>query len=422
MYEDNELVRLWLPGDKTAGRNATHVQVNGMSGAGKSAFFKQSATEILTRRDVVLIVLDPSKGDQTVRFLHGSPAHVVTDMARCKKLLKKLPQAITEQASQLGKWGFDEWVPEAFTGHGMPYVVIWVEEATKLLQSVDKFDTIAQEARSAGISLVLSQQKSTFRQMSTDVRSQLGAAICFGVKEPEDAGYSLSDVTLEAGASPWRWGNRMPGSLYLEAPGVPEERFATPARTYRSSDSALTASIAEHAEQAPALWVPTAEILGLPQHATASDEQEGGSVVPLHTPMPSGDSDEERLDAFEENLEDFDDDPDDAEAGLTPLPGEVETDLDEEIDPDAEIPELTGDSADIDLPQPRPSTAQARANVRAWALAQTGVYRPADVPTELHGRHRSWVVRVLQALAEDGVIDRADDPGTYTRPAHGHAA
>ncbi|GAA4828303.1 plasmid transfer protein TraB [Saccharopolyspora rosea] len=426
VYEDTELLRLWLPGDPKTSRNATHLQINGMNGSGKSAGFKQLATEILTRRDVALIVLDPSKGDQTVGFLQGSRAHLVTDVGACKKLLKALPGVITNRASQLGRWGYDQWVPEAFTKHRMPYLVVWVEEATKLLKSVEKFDVIAQEARSAGISLVLSQQKSTFRQMSTDVRSQLGAVLCFGVKDPEDAGYSLSDETLDAGAAPHRWKNRWPGCCYLEAPGVEEARYPTPARTYRATDEALAADIAACAEHAPDLPEDTAEALGLPQRASdTADDQEGGTVVPMRstTPTRHTDPDVDPLEALDSLQEaDVDDDPDDPEAGLASLPDETETDLDE-VDPDAEIPEVPDTAAQIALPQPRPSLARARANVENWATRQPGVFGPKDVPTDLHGRDRSWVSRMLSALAEEGVIVRADDPGTYrARPARGHAA
>lgn len=426
VYEDTEPVRMWLPGDKTTGRNATHVQINGMNGSGKSQAFKEIAAEILTRRDVNLVVLDPSKGDQTVAFLNDSPAVTVTTFSACKKLVKSLPTAITERASQLGKWGYDQWVPEAFTKHGMPYLVVWVEEASKLLQSTEKVTDIVQEARSAGISLVLSQQRSTFRQMSTDVRAQLGTVICFGVAAPEDAGFSLSDETLEAGATPHRWKNRLPGAFYMEAPGVEESRFSTPARTFRVTDAQLTADIAEHAHHAPAMWAPTAKTLGLRQRAPkAAHDGKEDNVVPLQANTDPDDA-QSRLDAFEDTLEeaDFEDDPDDPEAGLVPLPAEIEADADlDELDPDAELPPITADTATIDLPQVKPSLAQARAALADWIARQTGVFGPKDVPRELHGRDRSWVSRELSALAEQGRIERADDPGTYrARPARGHAA
>ncbi|MDA3644161.1 hypothetical protein LZ318_31885 [Saccharopolyspora indica] len=422
VYEDTEPVRMWLPGDKATGRNASHVQINGMNGSGKSQGFKEIATELLTRRDVNLVVLDPSKGDQTVAFLKGSRAVTVTNLAKCRKLVKKLPAAITERASQLGQWGYDEWVPEAFTQHGMPYLVIWVEEASKLLGG-DTFTTIAQEARSAGISLVLSQQRSTFRQMSTDVRAQLGTVLCFGVNQPEDAGFSLSDETLDAGAAPWRWKNRLPGAFYLEAPGIEEARFATPARTFRAKDTQLTADIAEHGHHAPEMWAPTAATLTLAKLAQgAEDDGKEDNVVPLH---PDEVPEEDLLEDFEDSLDDeddFEDDPDDPEAGLMPLPPEVETDLDD-VDPDAELPELEAGTAAIDLPQIKPSLAQARAAVADWIARQTGVFGPKDVPQELHGRDRSWASRELSALAEQGRIERADDPGTYrARTTRGHAA
>ncbi|SDO94544.1 hypothetical protein SAMN04487905_101205 [Actinopolyspora xinjiangensis] len=419
VYENAEVVRLWLPGDPSVPRNATHVQVNGMNGSGKSGGFKLAATEILTRRDVVLIVLDPSKGDQTVSFLQDSTAHLLTETGRCKKLLKKLPQAITDRASQLGQWGMDQWEPAAYDQHGMPYIVVWVEEASKLLKDVDQFDTIAQEARSAGISLVLSQQKSSYRQMSTDVRSQLGAALCFGVKTGEDAGFSLSDTTIDAGARPEQWQNRRPGCLYLEGPGIDEELFATPARTYTHHDADLTAAIVEHAPQAAELEAATAATLGLPrsprhdhdsnQHSTT--QQDGGTVVPLHTtgrstePTNHDTTVEDDLDQLDQ-LEDHDED--DPDENVLALPEPHEPDL--EVDPDAELPPETNTTA---LPQPRPSLAQARANLHDWIGRQTTVFGPKDVPTELHGRDRSWASRELARLADEGLITPAEETGSY---------
>ncbi|WP_017974399.1 plasmid transfer protein TraB [Actinopolyspora halophila] len=418
VYENAEVVRLWLPGDKSTSRNATHVQVNGMNGSGKSGGFKLAATEILTRRDVVLIVLDPSKGDQTVSFLQDSKAHLVTEAGRCKKLLKKLPQVITDRASQLGQWGMDQWEPAAFDQHGMPYVVLWIEEASKLLKDVDQFDTIAQEARSAGISLVISQQKSSFRQMSTDVRSQLGAALCFGVKSAEDAGFSLSDETLDAGARPEQWQNRRPGCLYLEGPGIDEELFATPARTYLHSDEALAADIAEHTPDAAVLEPATAKTLGLPVHPHHENhssehnttEQEGGTVVSLHSPSRTAEpADHDSVETDLEQLDQLEDhDEDEADEDVIALPEPHEPEL--EVDPDAELPSEINTTA---LPQPRPSLAEARANLHDWIGRQTTVFGPKDVPTELHGRERSWASRELARLADDGVITPADETGSY---------
>jgi hypothetical protein len=268
LYEDAEPVALFLPGDKATHRNTTHLGVMGMNGSGKTAFGKLSWTEILTRRDVCLIVLDPSKGEQSVGFLSGK-AHLVIGEKACRAFAKRLPAAITAHASQLGRWGFDQWTPEVFERHQLPFVVVWIEEAPRVLEDAALLTRIIQEARSAGIDLVLSLQKATYRQMPTDIRSQLGAVACFGVKELEDAAYLLSEDTIDAGARPDRWQNRRPGALYLEGPGIDEDRFAIPARTFTGQDAQLRADITACDELRAALHPITAAALGLPARPDA---------------------------------------------------------------------------------------------------------------------------------------------------------
>nr|BFE53290.1 hypothetical protein GCM10017745_67170 [Saccharothrix mutabilis subsp. capreolus] len=252
VYEDNEPQRIFFPGDKASQRQAMTLIVQGMKGAGKTGGAKNCWTEILTRRDVNLIVLDPSKGEQSVAFL-GDKAHTVIGHRQCEDFMTRVPDVITDRATQLGRWGYDEWTPEVFEKHGMPYLILWVEEATRVLEDAGTLTRIAQECRSAGISLVLSLQKASFRQMNTDVRSQIDGVWCFGVNDITDAAFTLSEQVIEAGARPDRWKNRRVGCNYLEVPGVPEERLVVPGRTFTGTDTERAAVIAAHDDVRPPL-------------------------------------------------------------------------------------------------------------------------------------------------------------------------
>lgn len=395
-YEDTEPVQMFLPGEPESHRNATHYAVIGMNGSGKSHGAKMSWTEILTRRDGGLVVLDPSKGEQTVGFLGDAPYKVVTGAQNCRKTAKKLPKLISDRASQLGKWGYDQWVPEVFEKHGLPYLVVWVEEAPKVLQDAKTLTQIAQEARSAGISLVLSLQKPSFRQMNTDIRSQLGGVWCFGVSDLDDAAYLLSEESIEAGARPDQWKNRRPGCHYLEGPGIAEDRFTTPGRTFDGDDQTLADAIAEHADIRPGVHPIDAAGLGLDTEPT-----DGPETAAHADEADDVDDDEDDLldslaDLDPEEAEDFDDEP-----------PEVPENPEPELAADDEN-ELPTDTATVTLEPARPPREEALRRLRARIdeLVDQGAteftVRDFPEPDRTYGRGRSWVSGELDKLAGPG--------------------
>ncbi|MGO1049198.1 hypothetical protein [Crossiella sp. CA198] len=415
-YEDGQPQCLYLPGCKATRRNATHVVVQGMNGSGKSHGAKLGWTEILTRRDANLVVLDPSKGEQTVKFL-GKHTPVVLGKNRCADVMTRVPGLITERATDLGRWGFDEWTEEAFTRYGMPYLVIWVEEAPKVLEDAKTLATIAQEARSAGITLVLSLQKASFRQMSTDVRSQLGAVWCFGVNSIEDAAFTLSDELIEAGANPAAWKNRKPGANYLEAPGIEEERFTIPGRTFETTNAELAQVLEATAHLRAPLHPDVAKRLGLSTtsaHGTAATSQGGNPMEPSDTFTPHIDPLDSELSDEEEN---------------TPLTGPAnhEPDL-ETVNLDAELPE----AEEAEFGRPRPTREEVRKFMadRITQLLIEGqtriTTRDFHDPERYLGRTRGWVSGELARLATQGQLREVGEDNratVYEIPARdAHAA
>lgn len=115
---------------------------------------------------------------------------------------------------------------------GMPFLVTWMEEAANTLRYLgdSAFTGIAQEARSAGIALVVSLQRPSYDQMSTSTRASLPSVIALGCAA-DDEGFCLPDEVLAAGAHPGAWGNRRPGYCYVVSPGIDEDRYASPGRT-----------------------------------------------------------------------------------------------------------------------------------------------------------------------------------------------
>ena len=242
IYEDGEVAVLWFPAGP--GRNATHFLTAGMNGAGKSAGQSVAITEVLTRSDVIVWAIDPSKGMQTFAPFLPYLDWVEMTMSGGEAMIAALGQVITARANEMGKHGFKNWTPEVFAKLGMPYMVVWIEEAAKFFREGTEMEGLVMEARSAGISVIISLQRPSATSMPTDVREQLGGALVFGVKGGTTADMALPEDVRDAGARPEAWQNRKPGYCYLVAPGVDEERYPFPVRTYYIQDEQIEGTLA----------------------------------------------------------------------------------------------------------------------------------------------------------------------------------
>ena len=339
LYEDGLPAQLWLCGNWTPTRgrdveprNGVHLLIMGISGAGKTITALILAVEILTRADAVMIWVDVVKGAQSAGPVKDAVASFVNDRAAAKQLFVGLRRAVEYRAQWLGERGFREWWP----GCGIPFLVVWVEEASQAIPDSDVVTRLTEACRSVGISLVLSMQRASADNIPSSARSNMGAAMCFGVNEKtggqSDAQFALSEETIAAGARPEAWGTSKPGYHYLEAPGVPADRWSMKARSFYEDDGPLQAAVAAYAHLRPQLDAGTAAAIG--------DVFEAGR--PGRTPAATTAGDVmPRPDDYEDDL------PDDDGDGEWVVPPQPEPDLAERIDPRAPIPEWIG--PDIDL-------------------------------------------------------------------------
>ncbi|MGW2471856.1 plasmid transfer protein TraB [Streptomyces sp. NPDC001665] len=247
-YDDGSPLVVWLPGDPEAGRNAQHFLIAGGTGSGKGDAALNLQTEILSRRDVIMWLSDP-KSFQDFRPLLPAYDWAVEGGSGTEAMVEALQQVIPARTGWLGKHSYRQWTPQAAERQtdpahscrpdntacgceGMPYMVAWMEEAANTLRALgdDAFTGIAQEARSAGCSLIVSLQRPSYDQMSTSTRASLPSVIALGC-DPRDEGFSLPDAVIDAGAHPGAWGNRKPGYCYVVAGGIDPDRYAAPART-----------------------------------------------------------------------------------------------------------------------------------------------------------------------------------------------
>lgn len=407
IYEDGPPAEVWFSGDEGQGRNAGHWQFMGMTGAGKSQGGRVVLTDLMTRRDVAIIACDPSKGVQTFGPILDGIDWAAFTLAECRAVIATLPAIITARANELGKHGYDQWTPEAGAKLNMPYLVAWFEEVAKLFREGEDLLPITQEARSAGVSCVFSLQRSSHTVMDTDVRANIAGGAAFGVNSSVDAGFVLSDDTIDAGARPEQWKNLKPGYCYLEGPGIPEDRFATPVRTYLLDKDYATQVIAAYSSvRFKGLGAVSEQAAG----QVYAGRKRYTSISQAAQPVVET-AGEDGLDADDMALHDtepeYADLPVDIHKPLPPVP----------------------DGMDIELGRPQPETkSREQALEELEQILNEFVDRgqltfgPKDITPELTriGKSASWVRKEFRRLEVEGQLSTTDVAGIYriNVPAH----
>ncbi|MFF4846294.1 plasmid transfer protein TraB [Streptomyces collinus] len=389
--------------------DAIHLLIMGMTGSGKTEGALDVLLELLTRRDVVLWLSDAAKAGQDFQPLLPAVDWAALDMRATGAMVAAVQAAIPARTRWLRDHSYRAWEPAAAERQtdpahscsgsgacgcdGMPYLVVWMEEAAKILREIgeDVFTGIAQEARSAGISLVLSMQRASGYQLSTDTRASLPAALCFGVRG-DDAGFALPEEVLDAGANPAAWGNKRKGYVYLVSAGVDEDLYANPARTFWTGPAgqyeAMARSVVEGFAQVRAALDPV---------TAGAAERVAGELFTGRRQMaaaPAAPVAPELTEAEEELL--------DAE--------------DTDLDATAELPPV---ETVTELPAAKPSTEEARELlcefVEMLAATGGGTVGPADLSPYLEqlGRSRPWVSGELKRLATEGRLAPTAEEGRY---------
>ncbi|GGU20656.1 plasmid transfer protein TraB [Streptomyces daghestanicus] len=423
-YDDGAPLLLWLPGDPEQGRNSTHVLTAGMSGSGKGDAALNLLTEVLSRRDVIVWFSDP-KAFQDFAPLREGLDWGVEGGTGTEVMVAAVQQAIPARTRWLGEHGYRQWVPAAAQQQtspehscrpdgrpcgcaGMPFLVTWFEEAANTLRNLgdDAFTGIAQEARSAGISLIVSLQRPSYDQMSTSTRASLPSVIALGC-DPRDEGFCLPDEVLAAGAHPGAWGNRRPGYCYVVSPGIPEDRYPSPGRTRRFTHRAVpvmellatwaqrNGATADPVTAGAASAVAGTAYTGRTPTSTAAAAG-AGSVPQLHVVHGEGDDMQQHSVHV---------DPEDTG-----------------IDPEADLPEVEqGDDAPIFGQETgrKPSPEEAR-ELFARALAEFEengqmIVGPKDFMDwcDRHHLSRPWVSARLKEAALDGRLEATNTTGRW---------
>ncbi|TQS29105.1 hypothetical protein [Microbispora sp. KK1-11] len=378
-----------------------HLQIMGMSGAGKSIGGCWNILgEAITRTDVAVFAADVTKGTQTLGPLAGALHRLETTTEGARAMLRDLQARVKERTSQLAQLGLQKWKP----GCGLPYWIIWLEECPDILDAMtdpemEKFLSLVKALRSGGGTIVLSLQRSDYTQMPTIARGQL-AKMCFGVENAADASFGLSEAQQDANARPELWAAKQPGMAFLDAPGIDQGRIAMPMRTYawgikdgEFDDELASAAMRNHAAQWPAsakkVDPTTAALSRLSSSPTSAEE--------------TGDETEQEDDVPEDVASEYleTDDPD---------PG-VQAGIDDEI-PDideGEPPWKFAPPGQRMSPEERGAALMKRLQEMWDDGARDFSSGDLRVLWETTDISRAWVQKQLKRLAQAGILGGYDD-------------
>ncbi|MCB5910364.1 FtsK/SpoIIIE domain-containing protein [Streptomyces pinistramenti] len=416
-----------------------HVLVMGVTGAGKSELLRSLVAHLATRRKMSIFLVDLAKGRQTVGHIADGIDWLIQDAKTAKRMLRALPAAIKARGDQLAEEGLDQWTPDS----SLNALLVWIEEAADVAD-FDELEEIARKARSVGIWLGISLQRATWTNVSTDVRANLQATMCFGVNEAGDAGFCLPDRVTDAGAVP-AWGSDRPGYAFATGMGIPDARWTTEVRSGLTERDVLAGLVAAAAPYRDPLDTTTAAALGQAYEqrahrgtnrttpgvqsaapapmtaapATRSATPPAAAAVPgVQDPHSDDGMDDAMDDTFSEaeqvELQDTYDEV------MGAIPGDPEPDADyAHLVLEDDVPDADPDSG-IEFAAPaRPSTEEAReilyGEIDGWMHSQRLEFEPADlIPATLAaGRKRPWLQGELKKLTELGVL-RHDAHGVYT--------
>ncbi|MET7701337.1 plasmid transfer protein TraB [Streptomyces sp. NPDC005485] len=429
IYEDGTVAVLYFPGDEEAARNAMHLLVMGMTGSGKSEGALTALAEVLTRRDVIVWASDPAKAEQTLGPLLPALDWAALDMASTKAMIAALQAAIPARTAWLAKYGYKQWEPacaevQADGSPGMPYLVAWFEEAAKTIRETDDdvFTGIGQEARSAGISIVVSMQRASGNQVSTDTRASLGSSWTHGVRSEGDARFALDDEVLDMGAMPHVWKDKKPGYSYLVANGIPETFWATPLRDYLSGREYLDWVVLTFADTRATADPVTANAAA--KAAGRRYTQRTRHPLPGDTnPQPEEATMPDPARALAAAGFTDDQDQDDTAYGQEDTYDDYDGEDFDDIDPDQELPHPTTLVQFAERPPSQPkiqlSPKQARQAMEELLDEFEGegrtIVRPLDFMEhcDRHGRSRSWVSSQVAAFVLAGRLAETDETGEY---------
>lgn len=399
---DGSDILWWMPGDPSPEkpRPVAHCKTTGVTGAGKTETICTAILDMRWRTDIVPVVGDPAKFQQSFGDIEECLGLAAKTQDEVFQLMENLAGPVVTYRSGLlgslvrsdGTTGYKQWEPECYTLHGVPFVFVNIEEAADVIMGRDEevYEAV-RKLRSLGIKLNISMQTMPHDDIPRKVRGQFSESLAHGQNEYQDAKYSLSEQSLEAGADPTKWKNDSPGSLYAEVSGTDKAHWPIDGRAAYLGAAERRFSI----DGSRQFWATI---------DPGTYERLAFGIDPALMPV---DADEDDAELEGQYLDD------DEEVAMNPYAGVSGADPHEPLTPP---PAGLGGFLFSDAPRTTGlSTEDARARLmnRLEILVRGGqqdvTYDDlADIPEEV-GRTAGWVYNQLSLLVDAGVL-RAYQP------------
>lgn len=243
------------------------IYIAGTSGAGKTSFTQAMLYELADRGDVVVWMSDVAKGGQTAAPAMGMIDWLTLTVDDTYEMIEAARRIVAARSMELGRLRIREWMP----GCGLSLLLIVFEEAANFATANRKIKEaltrLTEQARSVGIALVLSMQRPSGGNLSTDARGQKSTSVCFGTRDEQTSKMALSASTLSAGVKPHLINTTQPGWFVYEGSDVPVEDWPTPGRTFYVDLEALARRVQAGARYRTQLDTVSVQAAGEPYRA-----------------------------------------------------------------------------------------------------------------------------------------------------------
>lgn len=247
-YDTGEWEFYWYAHGRTADGEprAAHSRLRmGMTRSGKTGEAKNEVAEVASRRDVVLLYMDLTKGLQGTGPLIDFLTCFADEPNKAKLLFAALKSLVRYRTDLMGYHGFTDWTPQAYEELQLPAVYVFMDEADEFV-SRDDFVWLVTKGLSVGVFLSVTLPRADHKSMPPTARYSFGATKCFGVGDDYSEGFALTDEVRAAGASPQKIGIRIPGVHWHDrAPGISPQMYPVPLRSGRSDHNQLAEWVRE---------------------------------------------------------------------------------------------------------------------------------------------------------------------------------
>lgn len=168
-----------------------HMMIAGMTGSGKSVFFKQVLLSLLkSTPKLKMYLIDLKQGLEMTDFRDAPNVEIVKDIKSAVKVLSDVKVEMEKRLSYLGDVDRKTIIPEK---DNMPRIIVGIDECSVLYMKKNKgsheydlhirateiTDDIAKLSRAAGIHLILATQKVTKETINTSIQDNIAGKVCF---------------------------------------------------------------------------------------------------------------------------------------------------------------------------------------------------------------------------------------------------